>query len=251
MKGFGLVGFPLSHSFSRQYFTEKFKRELITDCYYKNFPLREIGQLPALVYEHPDLRGLNITIPYKEQVMAYLDDLDEGARSVGAVNTVKIIRTAGQNILKGYNTDVYGFRTSLSPFLLPEHKAALILGTGGASKAVAHVLKDLEIEMIYVSRNPRTKDHIAYKDITYEIISFCQIIINTSPVGMYPNVHEKPDIPYQYVTSRHILFDLIYNPQETEFMKAGKARGAAIVNGKDMLYHQAEKAWEIWNSTEQ
>lgn len=247
MKGYGLIGFPLTHSFSSRYFADKFKKESIADCYYRNFPLEHIKKLPVLISENPDLQGLNVTIPYKEQVIAFLDELDEGAMAVGAVNTIKIFRTADSIHLKGYNTDVYGFRTSIQSLLKPVHNKALILGTGGASKAVSFVLKGLGIRTIFVSRNPRENEHIAYHDLTGETITSCLLIINTSPVGMYPHVNECPDIPYQHVTNQHVLYDLIYNPPETEFMKRGRKRGAVTLNGYEMLHHQAEKAWEIWN----
>ena len=250
MKGYGLIGFPLSHSFSSGYFAEKFRREGIGDCYYMNFPLEDITKLPELLLKNHDLRGLNVTIPYKEKVMAFLDDLDDGAKSVGAVNTLKIRRSEGLIKMKGYNTDVYGFRMSLEPLLTPAHKKALILGTGGASKAVSFVLRELGIKAAFVSRHPRQDDQIAYPDLTGETVSSYQVIINTSPLGMHPHIGASPDIPYEHISSRHIMYDLIYNPPETVFLKEGRKRGAVTANGLDMLHFQAEKAWEIWNNNE-
>jgi shikimate dehydrogenase len=248
MRGYGLIGFPLSHSFSSLYFAAKFKKESIAGCYYKNFPLEDINELPLLVAENPELLGLNVTIPYKEKVITFLDYLDEGARSVGAVNTVKIVRSTGSIHMTGYNTDVYGFQASIEPLLKPVHKKALVLGTGGASKAVGFALKGLGIRAIFVSRRPRQSEHIGYQDLTASLIAACPLIINTSPVGMHPHDHESPDIPYQHITPQHVLYDLIYNPEETAFIKEGKKRGAVTANGLDMLYLQAEKAWEIWNT---
>ena len=248
LKGYGLVGFPLSHSFSSRYFTEKFKKESIGNCYYRNFPLEDIAGLPDLITAHPELKGLNVTIPYKEKVIAFLDELDEEAKAVGAVNTLKISRSGNKLTLKGYNTDVYGFRTSLEPLLKPSQKHALVLGSGGASKAICFVLKSLDMQVTVVSRKPREKAHISYQELTGERIAACHVIINTSPVGMYPHIQECPDIPYAYLTAGHILYDLVYNPPETEFMKKGEKRGAVAVNGLEMLHLQAEKAWEIWST---
>ena len=249
MKGFGLIGYPLSHSFSKQYFTEKFSRESISDCYYKNFPIEEIEKLPALIAKHDDLIGLNVTIPYKERIIPYLHELDHDARSIGAVNTIKIMRAGDLSVLKGYNTDTYGFHTSIGPLLKPYHKNALVLGTGGAAKAVAFVLKKLNLETVFVSRNPVKQNQIAYHDLSKELFSDFQIIVNASPVGMYPDIHTFPDIPYQFLTSRHILFDLIYNPSETQFIRKGRSKGAIAVNGLEMLHLQAERAWDIWNQS--
>lgn len=250
MRGFGLIGFPLSHSFSKQYFTDKFRREHIANCYYETFPIEEINLLPDLLSRQNDLVGLNVTIPYKEQIIPYLDEIENDARAIGAVNTVKIIRFRNTARLIGYNTDSYGFHKSISPSLKPYHKKALILGTGGASKAVAYVLKKLSIDLMFVSRTPRHKGQISYKDITDAIISDYRIIVNTSPLGMYPDTGSFPDIPYRLLTPEHILFDLIYNPLETHFLRKGKAQGCIVVNGLDMLYYQAERAWEIWNKSE-
>ena len=246
-KLFGLIGFPLEHSFSSRYFTEKFEKEKLTGYEYRNFPIENIGKLPGLMQEHPDLAGLNVTIPYKESILQYLDHLDEVASGIGAVNTIRIQRDHNGYKLYGYNTDSYGFYHSLVPHLKKRHQSAIIIGTGGASKAVAFVLDQLGIDYMFVSRNPREKNHISYFDLCGPILNNYQIIINTSPVGMYPNDKDKPDIPYEFVTSGHILYDLIYNPPLTNFLKTGKKKKATVINGLEMLHLQAEKSWKIWN----
>jgi shikimate dehydrogenase len=251
MRLFGLIGYPLSHSFSQKYFTEKFGRENIADAEYKLFPLQDISALTALLHSHPDIRGLNVTIPYKEAVIPYLDELDETAKAVGAVNCIKIIPNSqlSKPQLKGYNTDVHGFRQSIKPFLEMHHERALILGTGGASKAVHYVLKQIGIDCYFVSRDPQGREkHFRYEDVNEYVIKAFPLIVNTTPLGTYPNTQDFPPIPYEHITSQHLLYDLVYNPPETEFMKRGKARGAAAINGLSMLHEQAEKAWEIWNS---
>jgi shikimate dehydrogenase len=250
MNCYGLIGYPLSHSFSRKYFTDKFKREGILNCAYKNFPIKNISQLPGLIHGQADLMGLNVTIPYKELVIPYLDHLDNDVQEIGAVNTIKIYRH-GKNIrLKGFNTDVDGFRNSITPYITNRKKYALILGTGGASKAAAFALKKMNFDYTFVSRNPRSSNQISYGQLTREIMNRASVIINTSPVGMYPQTEACPDIPYEYITSRHVLFDLIYNPSETLFLANGKKMGAVIINGLHMLQIQAEKSWEIWNLTD-
>jgi shikimate dehydrogenase len=248
MKEYGLIGFPLSHSFSGKYFANKFKSEGIDDCVYHLFPLESLDRFPELLATHPDLWGLNVTIPYKEKIIPYLDSTEDSISAIGAVNTIKIIRNRGQLVLKGYNTDVYGFGESLKPFLKDHHQNALILGTGGASKAVLFVLEQLGIGMLSVSRTPRVKGQVSYEMLTRETLKKCTLIINTSPLGMYPDAGSCPAIPYEYITKDHILFDLVYNPEETLFMKQGKAMGATVLNGLKMLHLQAEKSWEIWNS---
>lgn len=242
-KLYGLIGFPLSHSFSKGYFTEKFAREGIADSVYELFPLAHIGQFPALLETQPELVGLNVTIPYKESVIPFLQALDEEAAEIGAVNTI----TIRDGLTKGYNTDVYGFEMSFSKHLKPVHQRALILGTGGASKAVLFTLKKLGIPYTLVSRTSG-KDQLTYSDITPEILDAYKIIINTSPLGMYPKTEEYPALPYEALGSDHYLYDLIYNPSETAFMKKGIAAGAVVENGLEMLHLQAEKAWEIWQS---
>jgi shikimate dehydrogenase len=248
MKQYGLIGFPLTHSFSARYFTEKFSREGISGCVYLNFPMEQIGLLPRLIADHPRLAGLNVTIPFKRQVIAYLDQLDDEAASVGAVNTVTIARKGGSLQLKGFNTDIYGFRESLRPYLKPRHHKAMILGTGGAAVAVAHVLKGMGFEIQFASRNPRDQQQLSYEQLTPESIAGTQLIVNTSPLGMHPDTGACPAIPYQAITPDHVLFDLIYNPAETRFLARGKERGATIINGLQMLHLQAEESWKIWNT---
>lgn len=248
MKVYGLVGFPLSHSFSAEYFAGKFKRERITDCRYTLFPIETIDQLPDLIRSEPELAGLNVTIPYKQSVISYLNQLDSGAEQIGAVNTIKINRNKDFYTLMGFNTDAYGFMESLRPLINQNHQQALILGTGGASRSVAYILRQLGIRMTFVSRNPILPGHISYKDISPSIIAMCKIIINTSPLGMFPNIASYPPIPYESLTKEHLLYDLVYNPVTTEFLKRGEYKGAKTINGLQMLHLQADKAWEIWNS---
>lgn len=246
MRCFGLIGFPLSHSFSKKYFAEKFEREGIKDCRYDTYPIENIGLLKPLLAHNTDLCGLNVTIPYKEQVMSLLDEADAEAAKIGAVNTILISWQKGSAWLKGFNTDVYGFRESITPSLLKRPYTAFILGTGGSSKAVAFVLNNLGMKVKFVSRNPRYEDHISYPDLR-KLIGQPSVIVNASPAGMYPHVNSCPDIPYELLTPDHILFDLVYNPPETLFLSKGKAMGAKIINGLQMLHLQAERSWEIWN----
>jgi shikimate dehydrogenase len=246
MRCFGLIGFPLSHSFSKKYFAEKFESEGITDCRYDIFPIEHIGLLKPLMTDNPDLSGLNVTIPYKEQVMVLLDEIDPEAAMIGAVNTIRISRHDGIPWLKGFNTDVYGFRKSITPFIQKRPYKAFILGTGGSSKAVAFVLNNMGMNVKFVSRNPRHENHISYEDLP-KLISHPAVIVNASPAGMYPQINNCPDIPYDQLTPDHILFDLVYNPAETLFLSKGKAMGATIINGLQMLHLQAERSWEIWN----
>ncbi len=248
MKCYGLIGFPLTHSFSQKYFTDKFEREGILHCSYSNYPIESIGLLPQLIDSHENLAGLNVTIPYKEQVIPYLDEVDDNIPLIGAVNTLKINRKGGKVHLKGYNTDVYGFSTSLKPFLKEHYQKALILGTGGASKAAAFVLAGLGFEITWVSRNPRNDKQISYARLTPALVAGARVIVNTSPLGMYPDTGSHPDIPYEAITPDHVLFDMIYNPPETKFMALGRQKGAKVVNGLQMLHLQAERSWKIWNS---
>jgi shikimate dehydrogenase len=248
MRQFGLIGYPLSHSFSMKYFTAKFRNENIEDCQYLNFPIETIKELPSLISQNNDLIGLNVTIPYKEQVIEYLDKIDETAREIGAVNTIKIKRLKDRILLTGYNTDAYGFYSSIVPQLEKVHKKALILGTGGASKAIAQVFNQLGVDYIFVSRNPRKDNHISYSDLTGDLINNFKIIVNTSPLGMYPDIEKYPDIPYDCITGDHLLYDLVYNPEMSKFLERGSEKGAKTINGLLMLHLQAEKAWEIWNS---
>ena len=242
---YGLLGKNISYSFSKKYFTEKFEKLELTNLKYQNFDIPEIEEFPFLLYhrEH-EFRGINVTIPYKQSVMRYLDEIDVDAKEIGAVNTIKI---TDDNKLHGYNTDFYGFKKSIEPLLKNHHKKALILGTGGASKAIAYALKKLNIEYKFVSR--KSADNVfLYEALNEQIIEEYTVIINCSPLGTHPNIEESPNIPYEFISEKHLLFDLIYNPSETKFLQLGKKNGAVIKNGLDMLAFQAEKSWEIWNS---
>jgi len=243
-KLYGLLGKNISYSFSKKYFTYKFN-EANLDCTYKNFDLNSINELPEILDANIDyLKGFNVTTPYKETIFNYLDEVNQVAKEIGAVNCVKII---DKYYLKGYNTDAYGFGNSLKPLLKKQHKKALILGTGGASKAVAFVLKKLGIDFKFVSRNPVEKQ-ISYINLSKNSIENHTVIINTTPLGTKNNSEKEcPNIPYQFINDKHLLFDLIYNPKETVFLKKGKEKGATIKNGLEMLELQAEKSWEIWN----
>ncbi|RAV29996.1 shikimate dehydrogenase family protein [Sinomicrobium soli] len=243
---FGLVGKNISYSFSQVYFREKFQKLQLQDHSYTNFDIPEIGEFPLLVKRHPDLGGMNVTIPYKEAVIPYLSALSDKAKRIGAVNVIKVSRSG----LTGYNTDYYGFLASLQPLLQPHHRNALILGTGGASKAIAFSLEELGIAYTFVSRSPAPQQ-LSYKDLDREIMEKYSIVINCSPIGTFPDTGRKPDIPYEHIGRGHLLYDLIYNPSETAFLREGRNRGAATSNGLKMLELQAEKAWEIWNSPEQ
>ena len=243
MNIYGLIGHPLSHSFSKKYFTEKFVKENITDCEFLLFDISNIKEFRNVLVQNPNLKGLSVTIPYKETVMEYLDEIDDEAQQIGAVNTIKI---EGKKLI-GYNTDYFGFKQSLKPFLEISQERALILGTGGASKAVFYALNSLNIKCLFVSRNPKNDNEISYEDVNEYVIRNHQIIVNTTPVGTFPNVNEKPAINYNEITSKHLLYDLVYNPAETQFLKEGKQCGAMVLNGLQMLQLQAEKAWEIWN----
>lgn len=240
---FGLLGKNISYSFSKGYFTEKFSDEHFKGCSYENFDIPEINHFTTLTKNNPDLKGLNVTIPYKQQVLPFLDKLSKKATLIGAVNTIRFTK---KGKLKGYNTDYYGFKKSLKPLLKPHHKKALILGTGGASKAVAYALDELGILYTFVSREAK-EDCIDYNLINATTFDNYQIIINSTPVGTSPNIDACPAIPYEFFTKRHIAYDLIYNPEETAFLKKAKENGATIKNGYDMLIFQAEKAWKIWN----
>ncbi len=248
MRLFGLIGYPLGHSFSAGYFAEKFRKEGITDSRYENFPIPEVSMLDTILKENPDLTGLNVTIPYKEAVIPFLHEMDPGAHRIGAVNTIKVRNRKGVVTLEGFNTDIYGFSHALRPHLHEGVRSALILGTGGASKAVIKGLEDLNIKAVIVSRDPE-KTGLSYADLSPEMIRANLLIVNTTPLGTYPDIHSCPDIPYHLLGKDHILFDLVYNPAETLFMKRGKDRGSTAINGYEMLVLQAEKAWEIWNQT--
>jgi shikimate dehydrogenase len=242
-KRFGLLGRNISYSFSKGYFTDKFNTENIENCTYENFDIQEINFFTELIQTNSDLKGLNVTIPYKESVMPFLDKLSKKAKRIGAVNTIKITK---KGKLKGYNTDYYGFKKSLEPVLQSHHKKALILGTGGASKGVAFALDELGIAYTFVSREAK-ESTIDYSQIHATTFDEYQIIINATPLGTSPNTEAFPAIPYTFFTDKHIAYDLIYNPAETQFLKRAKEYGAKTKNGLDMLVFQAEKAWEIWN----
>lgn len=241
MKIFGLIGKKLVHSFSKKYFEEKFKDLHIEACY-QNFELNEIAEIKR-IFSQKNLVGLNVTIPYKTQVIPFLDDIDDKAKQTGAVNCIKI----KNGKTKGYNTDCFGFEQLLKPFLESQHQRAIILGTGGASKAVQTVLSELGIEFILISRTPRHQNEFSYDEMNEMMLKNCKLVIHTSPVGMYPNVDEAVDIPYCYFTPEHLAVDLIYNPEETTFMRNAKSYGAVAINGITMLHQQAEKSWQIWN----
>ena len=242
MRRFGLIGYQLSHSFSQKFFTEKFQREHITGCVYENFPIADISELPGILQQYPVLEGLNVTIPYKERVIPFLHHQDEVVQAIGACNCIRI----KEGKLFGFNTDVAGFEVSLDKLLQPYHKKALVLGTGGAAKAVHYVLKKRGIEFIEVSRNPQGRNQISYADVD-AVMHDHLLIVNTTPLGMYPNVEEFPPIAYDMLTPRHYLFDLIYNPPATAFLKKGEEKGALVKNGGEMLVIQAEESWKIWN----
>jgi shikimate dehydrogenase len=241
---FGLIGFPLSHSFSKGFFAEKFAKENIANTQYENYPIESIDQFKQLWELVPQLEGINITIPHKKAVIPFLDHPSSVVKSMNACNCIR--KYNGQ--LYGYNTDVIGFEKSLKPFLQPHHQKALILGTGGAAAAVAWVLQKLGISFKYVSRSSNAEEVISYEALNNAILQEHLLIINTSPVGMYPHVNEAPTMNYESITDKHHLYDLIYNPAETLFLKKGKERGASIQNGLEMLHLQAEASWEIWNS---
>ena len=245
MRKFGLIGFPLIHSFSKIYFTDKFEKEGI-DASYGLYALQDISEFLVLKNK-ADLCGLNVTIPYKEKIIPFLDELDHMAAEIGAVNVIQFIRHDGTLRFKGFNSDAIGFEKSITPFLKPNHKKALILGTGGASKAIDYVLRTHGIETTFVSRTPKP-GVLTYSQLNKDILFDNLLIINASPVGMYPHMAECPAIPYQFLTPNHLLFDVVYNPYETLFLNRGKEMGAIVLNGENMLVGQAKAAWEIWNN---
>ena len=243
MRKFGLIGLPLTHSFSKQFFTEKFEKEQITDCLYENYPLEKIEDLPALLAANRDIVGLNVTIPYKKDVVPFLTDAAPAVKKTGACNCIRI---DGKKRI-GYNTDVIGFHLSLMPHLRVQHQRALILGTGGASAAVEFVLQQIAMPYLIVSRNPGTNS-IGYDQLSEDLMESRTLIVNTTPLGTFPAVETYPPIPYQYVTDQHFLYDMVYNPTETIFLKQGREKGATILNGLDMLIGQANASWDIWKS---
>ncbi len=247
MKKYGLIGYPLTHSFSKRFFTEKFEMEKINSSY-DNFEIDTIQRFPEIIENNPEIIGLNVTIPYKEQVIPFLDDLNDSAQKIGAVNTIKIIRSNSGITLKGFNTDTFGFESSLKPMLKEFHKKALILGTGGASKALKYVLGELKIDFISASIEELKENEIRYEEIDEKMMSERLLIINATPLGTFPKTETFPNIPYEFITDKHLLFDLVYNPEVTQFMAKGKAKGATVKNGYEMLLGQALKSYEIWNS---
>jgi shikimate dehydrogenase len=245
-KIFGLLGKNISYSFSRGYFAKKFEVLDLKKHEYRNFDIQDIADFPSIIEKELFLKGMNVTIPYKEEIIQHLDILDKTAKEIGAVNTIKFTKRGN---LKGYNTDVVGFENSILPYLKTHHKFALILGTGGASKAVAYALKKNEIQYKFVSRNPFGKEQISYEDLTKDVLSKHHIIVNCTPIGTSPDIHLSPNIPYQFLTAQHLLFDLIYNPEISAFLSKGKEKGASITNGYEMLEMQAEESWRIWNES--
>ena len=247
IKKFGLFGYPLGHSFSKKFFSEKFEKEGRSDHVYENFESPNCGDLKKVVFENPELIGLNVTIPHKLDVLPMMDHADDISQRIGAVNCIKIIRNgSGKAELYGYNTDAWGFELALRPILRPHHRRALILGTGGSSKAVSYVLRKLSVEHFFVTREP-SRFHYSYTDLNENALKAFQIIINCTPLGMHPDVESLPPIPYEFLTHKHLLFDLVYNPPQTAFLMKGKERSAFVHNGFRMLRLQAEKAWDIWN----
>lgn len=243
MKVYGLIGYPLGHSFSKKYFTEKFANEGIADCSYENFPIQTIDELKTVLSQNPQLCGLNITIPHKQVIFPFLNDRTNLPEGLTACNCIKIINEK----LVGYNTDVTGFEKSLLSKLNGHHTNALILGNGGAAEAVKFVLNKLNINFKIVSRKLHNGSHLTYADLNETILKEHLLIVNTTPLGTFPHIEECPSVPYQFITTRHYLFDLVYNPAKTLFLQKGEEKGAAIKNGADMLEIQAEESWRIWN----
>ena len=247
MRKFGLIGFPLTHSFSKKFFTEKFEKEHIANCTYELHSIAEAREVMDLIERDPSLCGLNVTIPHKLNIMPFLNEIDSAAQEIGAVNCIAVNQNDGTPILKGYNTDAYGFEESLKPLLHNGYQKALIFGNGGAAKAVEYVLQQLNIPYLVVVRNP-APNTILYSAITKAILAEYKLLINTTPLGMLPNLDSFPPIPYQYLDQSHLAYDLVYNPEETAFLTKAKAQGAKIKNGLEMLHLQAERSWYIWNN---
>ena len=245
MDKYGIIGFPLGHSFSKGFFTEKFKREHI-NAEYINFAIEQVEGLVNLLKETPELKGLNVTLPHKQAVIPFLNELSKEAEAIGAVNVIRVREENGIFHLKGYNSDIIGFTESIRPLLQPHHKKALVLGTGGASKAICAGLESLGIQWKYVSRTARP-DGLTYEQLDQHTLQDYQVIVNCTPVGMFPNCNECPQLPYHLLTAEHLLFDLVYNPEETMFMKEGSKQGATTKNGLEMLHLQALASWKFWN----
>ena len=245
-KIFGLIGYPLGHSFSRDFFSKKFSNENI-NAEYLNFEIDDISKFKDIIKENHNIYGLNVTIPYKSAIIPFLDEVDETAQNIGAVNVIKFIRFGNSLKLKGYNSDIIGFTNSISPLLKEHNNKALILGTGGVSKAIKYALNKIGVDTLFVSRDKK-ENTITYTELNKDVMNEYSVIVNASPVGMYPNIDIAPDIPYELITNNHIVFDTIYNPEETLFMKMASKNGAIVKNGLEMLIGQAIAAWEIWNS---
>jgi shikimate dehydrogenase len=245
MPAFGLIGKSLSHSFSKSYFEKKFQEQRLDDYSYDNFELEKIEDFPALL-KQKQFKGLNVTIPYKESIIPFLDELNAGAKEIGAVNCINFVN----NRMVGYNTDVYGFAQSIKPFLDTNHQRALILGTGGASKSIAYALKKIGLQVFYVTsgKEKKTQNTFFYPEINDRVMEAFKFIVNTTPLGTFPNTEECPNLPYQLFTPKHFAYDLVYNPPETRFLRLAKEKGAIAMNGLSMLQLQAEKSWEIWNT---
>ena len=246
MKTYGLIGKSLSHSFSKEYFLQKFKKKSISNCTYVNVELETISNFKAKIKEYPNCKGLNVTIPYKESIIPFLDEIDPIAEKIGAVNTIQFLENGN---LKGYNTDVVGFRNSIKPFLDLNHTRALIFGTGGASKAIAFVLKDLGIPFYYVSRSPKSNKEIRYEDLDKSSIESFRFLINCTPLGTFPDVEKMISVDVDGIGNKHLVYDLVYNPAQTLLLKSAKEKGAIAVNGLSMLRIQAEESWRIWNAS--
>jgi shikimate dehydrogenase len=247
MRKYGLIGYPLGHSFSKKYFTEKFLNENLQDCSYENYPLENLDGFIALITSEPDLCGLNVTIPYKSEIIRFLDITDAEAEEIGAVNVIKIKRSDDKIVLCGFNSDINGIKDTLLPFISDSVRNALILGTGGSSRAVYYVLRKFGLNVNLVSRESRP-GLLTYSDLNSAVLKQTQLIVNTTPLGMFPNTQTMPGINYKYLNSGHILFDLVYNPEMTSFLTKGEEQGCLVISGIKMLYSQAEKAWEIWNN---
>jgi shikimate dehydrogenase len=247
MRFFGLIGKTLEHSFSPIFFKEKFDEEGIENTFYNLYPLKCIDEFNQLITDFTELSGLNVTIPYKQDILPFLDEINKDAKEIGAINTIKFEWVNNKLKLIGYNTDYLGFIQSIKPLLKNHHKTALVLGTGGSSRAVTYALEKLGIEYRKVSRNPENEQILNYESLNEDLIRSNKLIINTTPLGMYPDISKNPNIPYEGITSDHLLYDLIYNPKQTEFLGKGKIKGATIKNGFEMLMNQAEYSWKIWN----
>ena len=241
----GLVGKKLSHSFSKKYFETKFQEEKLKNHSYDLFELDSIEKIRELFESDKNIDGLNVTIPYKESVLPFVDFIEEKAQEVGAINTIKITRKGQFLFTEGFNTDIYGFSNSIKPFIKSTHERALILGTGGSSRAVEYVLKNLGIDILFISRNPKV-NQLGYQDLNENVLKYYKLIVNCTPLGMFPNIETFPDIPYNFLDKTHTLIDLVYNPEKTVFLEKGEKKGASILNGLSMLQQQAEKSFEIW-----